>query len=85
MYALSCHTLINDLPPSGSSPILQSLTDMLSEKYHIGHATVQFECSDQQGVCCETNGLYCRMEDAKEKSNGHHPVPKVMSLSKNNP
>src|SRR2546430_1413625 len=59
MYALSCHTLINDLPPSGSSSILQSLTDMLSEKYHIGHATIQFECSDQRGACCETNGLYC--------------------------
>src|SRR5229473_7371010 len=40
MYALSCHTLIDDLPPSGSSPILQSLTSMLSEKYHIGHATI---------------------------------------------
>ena len=24
MYALSCHVLINDLPPSGSSPILQA-------------------------------------------------------------
>src|SRR3989440_5809805 len=84
MYALSCHTLIDDLPPIGSSPILQSLTDMLSEKYHIGHATIQFECSDQRGACCETNGLYCRMEDAKEKCNGHHAAPKIMSLSKNN-
>src|SRR5947209_19233913 len=71
MYALSCHTLINDLPPSGSSPILQSLTSMLSEKYHIGHATIQFECSDHRAACCEMDGLYCRMENAQERSNGH--------------
>lgn len=83
MYALSCHTLINDLPPSGSSPILQSLTTMLSENYHIGHATIQFECSDQQGACCETNDLYCRMEAAKEKCNGHQPAPKVLTAKHN--
>jgi cobalt-zinc-cadmium efflux system protein len=71
MYTLSCHTLINDLPPSGSSPILQSLTSMLSEKYHIGHATIQFECNDHRTACCEMDGLYCRMEIAKERSNGH--------------
>ncbi|HEY6406122.1 MAG TPA: cation diffusion facilitator family transporter, partial [Ktedonobacteraceae bacterium] len=46
MYALSCHVLINDLPTSGSSTILQSLTTMLNEEHHIGHATIQFECSD---------------------------------------
>jgi cobalt-zinc-cadmium efflux system protein len=83
MYALSCHTLINDLPPSGSSPILQSLTTMLSEKYHIGHATIQFECSDQEGACCETNGLYCRMEDAKEKCNGHQHAPEALTAKYN--
>lgn len=83
MYALSCHTLINDLPPSGSSPILQSLTTMLSEKYHIGHATIQFECSDQQGACCETKGLYCRMEAAQEKCNGHHHAPEVVTAKHN--
>src|SRR5229473_4150701 len=85
MYALSCHTLIDDLPPSGSSPILQSLTSMLSEKYHIGHATIQFECNDHQGACCEVDGLYCRMEATMEKSNGNGHVhsshtPETLSL-----
>jgi cobalt-zinc-cadmium efflux system protein len=78
MYALSCHTLIDDLPPSGSSPILQSLTTMLNNKYHIGHATIQFECNNKQGGCCEMDGLYCRMEAVKEKCNGHqhtHEAP----------
>lgn len=62
MSALSCHVLIDNLPPSDSAPILQSLTTVLSEKYHVGHTTIQFECDDPQGACCETNGLYCRME-----------------------
>ncbi len=71
MYALSCHVLIDDLPPSDSSPILQSLTTMLNEKYHIGHSTIQFECNDHQAACCEIHGLYCHMEAAnKEHQHG---------------
>jgi cobalt-zinc-cadmium efflux system protein len=65
MCALSCHVMIDDLPPSGSSPILQSLNTMLKEKYHIAHSTIQFECrAGQQKGCCE--GLYCRMEASHE-------------------
>jgi len=61
MRALSCHVMIDDLPPSGSSPILQSLNTLLNEKYQITHSTIQFECgSGRQKACCE--GLYCRME-----------------------
>ena len=85
MYALSCHVLINDLPTSGSSTILQSLTTMLNEKHHIGHATIQFECSDQREACCEIDGLYCRMETAKEKHNGQHHESSVISVSNRNP
>jgi cobalt-zinc-cadmium efflux system protein len=71
MYALSCHALIKDLPPSNSASILQSLNTMLSEKYRISHTTIQFECDDHQGNCCEMDGLYCRLEKAKEQCNGH--------------
>jgi len=84
MYALSCHVLIDDLPPSGSSPILQSLTAMLNEKYHIGHATIQFECNNRQGACCEMEGLYCRLEAVKEKCNGHHPTHEMPTLFEQN-
>jgi hypothetical protein len=45
---------------------------MLNEKYHIGHATIQFECNDHREVCCEIDGLYCRMDSVNEKRNGHH-------------
>ncbi len=60
MSALSCHVLIDDLPPSGSSPILQHLKTLLHEHYAIDHTTIQFECSTQ-GACCEENDLYCCM------------------------
>src|SRR5260370_42071777 len=63
MYALSCHALIENLPPSDSSSILQSFNSMLSKKYHIDHATIQFECDPHQGTFCSVNGLYCQMEE----------------------
>ena len=82
MYALSCHVLIDDLPTSGSTPILQSLTALLSQKYHIGHSTIQFECSDHREACCEINGLYCCMEDVNQKCNcDEHATPPRLNLS----
>lgn len=69
--ALSAHILIADLPPSGSSPILQSLTGMLSKKYAIDHTTIQFECSQGAGACCENVNLYCRIEIRKDACNEH--------------
>jgi cobalt-zinc-cadmium efflux system protein len=67
MSALSCHVLIDDLPPSGSSPILQTLNNMLSEQYHIGHSTIQFECNAHEGAGCEVDGLYCCLDSADKK------------------
>ncbi len=81
MYALSCHALIDNLPPSSSSPILQSLTKLLNDKYHITHTTIQFECNAHQGACCEMDGLYCRMEPVKEDCCDHnHASSTVISL-----
>lgn len=71
MAALSCHAVIDDLPPSGSSSILRSLTDMLSDKHHISHATIQFESDCPPETCCATKTLYCRMEMAGERVRGH--------------
>ena len=47
-HALSCHVLIEDMPPSESSAILQRINDVLC-KFEIAHSTIQFEhtkCSD---------------------------------------
>jgi cobalt-zinc-cadmium efflux system protein len=41
-HALSCHVLIEDMPPSESAAILQRINDVLC-KFEIHHTTVQFE------------------------------------------
>ena len=42
-HALSCHVLIEDVPPSASDVILRRLNGMLADRFHISHTTVQFE------------------------------------------
>ena len=84
MYALSCHVLIDDLPPSGSSPILQRLKTLLHENYNIDHTTIQFECS-MQGACCDESDLYCCMGAAKEHNCGcqdEHSVQATFSAKR---
>jgi len=51
--ALSCHVLIDDLPPSASEAILRGLNRMLVERFEIRHTTVQFECARCQGGGCD--------------------------------
>src|ERR1700676_241482 len=41
-HALSCHVLIEDMPPSESNTILQRITDLLCG-FDIHHCTIQFE------------------------------------------
>ncbi len=62
MYALSCHALIDDVPPSQSASMLQALETMLRQQYQVGHTTIQFECHLHQETSCSVNGLYCQME-----------------------
>ena len=59
--ALSCHALIDDLPPSQSTSILQMLEAMLLKKYQIGHTTIQFESHHEEQYCCVSE-LYCQIE-----------------------
>lgn len=42
-HALSCHVLIEDMPPSQSDGILQNVNKLLGSRFHVHHATVQFE------------------------------------------
>jgi cobalt-zinc-cadmium efflux system protein len=41
--ALSCHVLIDDMPPSESDSILRRINDLLCDRFHIRHTTIQFE------------------------------------------
>ena len=38
-HALSCHALIEDMPPSESDCILQGLNEVLGDRFHIHHTT----------------------------------------------
>jgi cobalt-zinc-cadmium efflux system protein len=51
--ALSCHVLIQDVPPSASDSILQRLNAMLEERFEIHHTTVQFEHVNCPGCAME--------------------------------
>ena len=53
-HALSCHVLIDDVPPSESDAVLRRLNGLLSERFHIHHTTVQFEhvsCAVSENGC----------------------------------
>jgi len=57
--ALSCHVLIEDLPPSASDCTLHRLNDLLADRFQICHTTVQFEhmnCAVSEG-CVIPAGL----------------------------
>ena len=41
--ALSCHVLIEDMPPSASDSILRRVNAVLCDRFQIFHTTVQFE------------------------------------------
>lgn len=42
-HALSCHVLIDDVPPSASEVILRRIKSVLHEQFSINHSTIQFE------------------------------------------
>ncbi|HVX65099.1 MAG TPA: cation diffusion facilitator family transporter [Bryobacteraceae bacterium] len=60
-HALSCHVLIEDLPPSESDSIREELNQMLGERFSIWHTTVQFE-----HVCCPGCSIPQQHEHAHE-------------------
>ena len=41
--ALSCHVLIEDMPPSESDSILRRINELLCNRFAIRHTTIQFE------------------------------------------
>ena len=53
-HALSCHLLIEDVPPSSSDAILRAVNALLHRQFHISHTTVQFE-----HVRCEISETGC--------------------------
>ena len=66
-HALSCHVLIEDVPPSASDVILRRLNGVLEEKFRIAHTTVQFE-----HVSCAISETGCAIPVKLEDHEGHH-------------
>jgi cobalt-zinc-cadmium efflux system protein len=61
LHALSCHVLIEDVPPSASEAILRGVTRVLAERFDIRHTTVQFEhavCTLSQNGCSLPAGAH---------------------------
>ena len=62
-HALSCHALIEDVPPSASDRILQRLNTMLCDRFSIRHTTVQFEhvgCAVSESGCVIPSGSHAQ-------------------------
>jgi cobalt-zinc-cadmium efflux system protein len=66
-HALSCHVLIEDVPPSASDCILRRLNQMLEDRFHISHTTVQFE-----HVSCAISENGCAIPVHADDAEGHH-------------
>ncbi|MDZ4801947.1 MAG: cation diffusion facilitator family transporter [Bryobacteraceae bacterium] len=56
-HALSCHALIEDMPPSESDCILRGITHALGDDFNIHHSTIQFEHTR-----CAVTGSGCSMD-----------------------
>jgi cobalt-zinc-cadmium efflux system protein len=56
-HALSCHVLIEDMPPSASESIRVCINRLLHDRFSIHHSTIQFEhvkCALADAPCTET-------------------------------
>ncbi len=67
--ALSCHVLIEDLPPSASDCTLKCLNDLLAERFRICHTTVQFE---HVGCAVSENGCVIPVDSSESHEHHHH-------------
>ena len=68
IHALSCHVLIEDVPPSASNCILARINEVLEHKFHIGHSTVQFE---HVGCAVSENGCIIPADEPHSHSHSH--------------
>jgi cobalt-zinc-cadmium efflux system protein len=66
-HALSCHMLIEDLPPSESDAILKRVNQTLADRFHIHHTTIQFE-----HVSCPISGTGCVIPVAHQHREHEH-------------
>jgi cobalt-zinc-cadmium efflux system protein len=59
-HALSCHAVIEDIPPSASDRILHRMNALLADRFSIRHTTIQFEdveCEHAESICSESYAM----------------------------
>jgi cobalt-zinc-cadmium efflux system protein len=66
--ALSCHVLIEDIPPSASDAVLQRVNGMLAERFHISHSTMQFE---HMSCAISETGCAIPVSEDQHRHEGH--------------
>jgi cobalt-zinc-cadmium efflux system protein len=66
-HALSCHISIPDIPPSASERILREVQDVLDQKFHIHHTTIQFE----HVVCDVAHGCVVPVREQRAHQHPH--------------
>jgi cobalt-zinc-cadmium efflux system protein len=64
-HAMSCHVLIQDMPPSSSDSILKCINAVLCERFAIHHTTIQFE-----HVKCALADVSC--SEVQHQQHHHH-------------
>jgi cobalt-zinc-cadmium efflux system protein len=66
--ALSCHVLIEDMPPSASDSILKRINQVLCDRFSILHTTIQFE-----HMKCELADAHCtvNLQPAEKQEHRH--------------
>jgi cobalt-zinc-cadmium efflux system protein len=65
--ALSCHVLIEDIPPSASDAVLRRVNTMLAERFQVHHTTVQFE-----HMSCAISENGCAIPVSEDSHEHHH-------------
>jgi cobalt-zinc-cadmium efflux system protein len=66
-HALASHVTISDIPPSESSRILEQVTGILRNRFHIYHVTIQFEHVE----CKVAHGCAPPVEISGHSHHGH--------------
>jgi cobalt-zinc-cadmium efflux system protein len=69
VHAMSGHVTIADIPLSESEQILRRINDVLAERFHIGHTTIQFEHAqcDASSHCFSHEQQYSEVSSQKSE------------------
>lgn len=68
-HALSCHVLIEDMPPSKSDHILHRVKHVLGDRFHVHHTTVQFE---HRSCAISGTGCVIPVDAGHSHAHAHH-------------